>query len=90
MTPAATPHLLQSWREDRRLSLAAVCEQTGLTAERLRRLEVGAIPATALPLGEAVALCDALGLPLEELAESIRHDTAARAGLEHHLRRAGL
>jgi DNA-binding XRE family transcriptional regulator len=55
---------------------AEVALAAGISPETLRKIEVGRIPAPAF--GTVVCLSEVLGIPLSDLAEVWRTDTALR------------
>ncbi|OBB30799.1 transcriptional regulator [Mycolicibacterium peregrinum] len=64
---------LRAARADR--SLDEVAEHAGISPETLRKIETGRLPSPAF--GTVVGLSDALGIPLETLAEVWRPVSAA-------------
>ncbi|KHO18428.1 helix-turn-helix domain-containing protein [Mycolicibacterium setense] len=64
---------LRAARADR--SLDEVAEHAGISPETLRKIETGRLPSPAF--GTVVGLSDALGIPLETLADVWRPISAA-------------
>jgi DNA-binding phage protein len=62
--------LLRSARAGR--DPAVIARAAGISPETLRKIEVGRIPSPSF--GTVVGVCDALGLPLAEVAEVWRGD----------------
>lgn len=58
--------------------LDEVARAAGISPETLRKIETGRLPTPAF--GIIVRLGDALGLPLEDLADAWRSETASVAG----------
>jgi DNA-binding Xre family transcriptional regulator len=56
--------------------LGEVARSAGISAETLRKIETGRLPTPAF--GTVVGLCDALDLPVHEVAEAWREPPALR------------
>ena len=56
-----------------------IARDAGISPETLRKIEVGRLPSPSF--GTVVSLCDALGLPLQDVVEAWRGDGGQRIAI---------
>lgn len=70
--PDAFPEYVKCLIENQGLSIACLCDMSGLRYAQARAAKIGTLQARQLSLAEAAGLAFALGVSLDDLAQAAR------------------